>query len=131
MTDQYARVAKPSSSLDKRVCAFSRRDPVLTGACASRYADAMARRDLIAEKLTKAFAPASLEVVDESHQHAGHAGHREGGETHFRVYIVAEAFRGKSRLERHRMINETLAGELAGGVHALAIHASAPGEGGA
>jgi BolA protein len=103
----------------------------LTDACASRYADAMARRDLIAEKLTKAFAPASLDVVDESHQHVGHAGHREGGETHFRIYIVAEAFRGKSRLERHRMINETLAGELAGGVHALAIHASAPGEGGA
>jgi hypothetical protein len=48
----------------------------------------MARRDLIAEKLTKAFAPAILDVVDESHQHAGHAGHREGGETHFRVYIV-------------------------------------------
>src|SRR5262249_21479699 len=71
---------------------------------------------------------ASLDVVDESHQHAGHAGHREGGETHFRVYIVAEAFRGKSRLERHRMINETLVGELAGGVHALAIPASAPGE---
>jgi BolA protein len=131
MTDQYARVANPSSSLDKRVCALSRRDPALTGTCASRYADAMARRDLIAEKLTKAFAPASLDVVDESHQHVGHAGHREGGETHFRVYIVAEAFRGKSRLDRHRMINETLAGELAGGVHALAIHASAPGEGGA
>jgi BolA protein len=91
----------------------------------------MARRDLIAEKLTKAFAPTSLEVVDESHQHAGHAGHREGGETHFRVYIVAEAFRGKSRLKRHRMINETLVGELEGGVHALAIDASAPDEGGA
>ena len=100
----------------------------LTDASGTRYADAMARRDVIAEKLTKAFAPASLEVVDESHQHAGH---REGGETHFRVYIVAEAFRGKSRLERHRMINETLVGELEGGVHALAIHASAPGEGGA
>jgi BolA protein len=105
--------------------------PALTNACASRYADAMARRDLIAEKLTKAFAPASLDVVDESHQHVGHAGYREGGETHFRVYIVAEAFRGKSRLERHRMINETLVAELQGGVHALAIHASAPGEGGA
>ena len=97
----------------------------------SRYADAMARRDLIAEKLTKAFAPANIDVVDESHRHAGHAGHREGGETHFRVHIVAEAFRGRSRLERHRMINETLVGELEGGIHALAIHASAPGEGGA
>jgi BolA family transcriptional regulator, general stress-responsive regulator len=91
---------------------------------------AMATRDLITEKLTLAFAPQSLDVVDESNQHAGHAGHRPGGETHFRVYIVAQAFEGKSRLERHRMVNEILAGELAGGVHALAIHASAPGEGG-
>jgi BolA family transcriptional regulator, general stress-responsive regulator len=90
----------------------------------------MTTRDVIREKLAKAFTPASVEVVDESHQHAGHAGHRPGGETHFRVYIVAEAFRGKSRLERHRMINDTLVGELEGGVHALAIHASAPGEGG-
>jgi BolA family transcriptional regulator, general stress-responsive regulator len=128
MTDQYARVAKSSSSLDKRVWAFSRREPALTGATDCRYAHTMATRDLIVKKLTDAFAPASLDVVDESHQHAGHAGHREGGETHFRVYIVAEAFRGKSRLDRHRMINETLVGELAGGVHALAIHASAPGE---
>src|SRR5436853_343783 len=87
----------------------------------------MARRDVIAEKLTKAFAPASVKVIDESHQHAGHAGHREGGETHFRVYIVAEAFHGKSRLQRHRMVNETLVAELKGGVHALAIHAAAPG----
>ena len=86
----------------------------------------MARRDIITEKLTKAFTPESVQVVDESHLHAGHAGHRPGGETHFRVYIVAEAFRGKSRLERHRMINNTLIGELQGGVHALAIHASAP-----
>jgi BolA protein len=82
----------------------------------------------IEEKLTAAFAPRSLEVVDESHRHEGHAGHRPGGESHFRVYIVSEAFRGKSRLERHRMINQTLSGELAGGVHALAIHANAPEE---
>ena len=91
----------------------------------------MATRDVITEKLTKAFAPQSLDVVDESHQHAGHAGHRPGGETHFRVYIVSEAFRGKSRLQRHRMVNDTLVRELQGGVHALAIHASAPGESGA
>ena len=100
----------------------------LTDRSRSRYAETMARRDVIAEKLTKAFAPASLKVIDESHQNAGHAGHREGGETHFRVYIVAEAFHGKSRLERHRMVNETLVAELKGGVHALAIHAAAPGE---
>ena len=88
----------------------------------------MRTADLITEKLTKAFAPASLRVLDESHQHEGHAGHRPGGQTHFRVHIVSEAFRGKSRIERHRMVNETLSSELAGGVHALAIHASAPGE---
>ena len=86
----------------------------------------MATRDVITEKLTKAFAPQSLDVVD--HRHEGHAGHRPGGETHFRVYIVSEAFRGKDRLQRHRTVNETLSGELKGGVHALAIHASAPGE---
>jgi len=86
-------------------------------------------KDLITEKLTKAFAPESLRVLDESHQHEGHAGHRPGGETHFRVYIVSEAFKGKSRIERHRMVNTTLASELAAGVHALAIHANAPGEG--
>jgi BolA family transcriptional regulator, general stress-responsive regulator len=90
----------------------------------------MSQRDLITEKLRRAFAPQRLQVVDESHQHAGHAGARPEGETHFRIYIVAEAFYGKSRLERHRMVNEILAGELAGGVHALAIHASAPGEAG-
>ena len=84
--------------------------------------------DVITEKLTKAFVPQSLRVVDESHQHEGHAGHRPGGQTHFRVYIVSAAFEGKSRVERHRMVNAALAQELQGGVHALAIHASAPGE---
>jgi len=90
----------------------------------------MQTKDLITQKLIAAFAPESLNVVDESDQHAGHAGHRPGGQTHFRLYIVAEAFRGKSRIERHRMINSSLAAELAGGIHALAIHAKAPGEGG-
>jgi BolA protein len=88
----------------------------------------MRTQDLITRKLTEAFRPESLRIIDESHQHAGHAGHRPGGETHYRVYIVAEAFTGKSRLERHRLINVALAAELAGGVHALAIHAAAPGE---
>jgi BolA protein len=89
----------------------------------------MQTRDRIIQKLSKAFAPELLDVIDESHRHEGHAGHRPGGETHFRVHIVSNAFRGKSRLERHRMVNETLSGELKGGVHALAIHAAAPGEG--
>jgi BolA protein len=88
----------------------------------------MGVQDVITRKLTEAFRPESLRVVDESHQHQGHAGHRPGGETHFRVYIVAQAFAGKSRLERHRLINGALAAELAGGVHALAIHATTPDE---
>ena len=90
----------------------------------------MRTADLITKKLTEAFAPQSLKVVDESHQHEGHAGSRPGGQTHFRVYIVSEAFKGKTRIERHRMINGILSDDLAGGVHALAIHAAAPGEGG-
>lgn len=88
----------------------------------------MTMKVTIADKLTTAFAPASLEVIDESHLHAGHAGHREGGETHFRVQIVSPSFAGKSRIDRHRMVNEALAAELSGGVHALAIKAHAPGE---
>jgi BolA protein len=88
----------------------------------------MRTADIITEKLTQAFAPESLRVADESHQHEGHAGHRPGGQTHFRVYIVSEAFRGKSRIERHRMVNSALEAELRGSVHALAIKAQAPGE---
>ena len=86
-------------------------------------------KDTISNKLQEAFTPESLQVVDESHLHEGHSGHRPGGETHFRVYIVSEAFKGKSRVDRHRMINSALAAELSAGVHALAIHAQAPGEG--
>ena len=90
----------------------------------------MNSKDIITNKLREAFAPESLDVVDESHLHEGHAGHAPGGETHFRVYIVSAAFGGKSRIERHRMINAILESELGGSVHALAIHAQAPGEGG-
>ncbi len=90
----------------------------------------MSMHAIIVEKLTGAFAPESLRVEDESHQHEGHAGHRPGGESHFRVHIVADAFKGKSRIERHRMINQTLAAELSGSIHALALHAFAPGESG-
>jgi len=81
----------------------------------------------ITRRLTEAFAPDDLKVVDESHLHKGHAGHRPGGESHFRVKIAAAAFRGKSRLAIHRMVYEALASEIAGGVHALAIEAKAPG----
>jgi BolA family transcriptional regulator, general stress-responsive regulator len=89
----------------------------------------MSVSDIITEKLIEAFAPQSLKVVDESHRHEGHAGHQAGGETHFRVHIVSDAFQGKSRVERHRMINNALAGELQSGVHALAIHAASTAEG--
>jgi BolA protein len=82
----------------------------------------------IEQKLTEAFHPEILKVVDESHLHKGHAGHRPGGETHFRVSLVSQSFAGKGRVERHRMVNSVLAEELAEGVHALAVHPSAPGE---
>jgi BolA protein len=88
----------------------------------------MTAKDNITKKLREAFSPESLDVIDESHLHEGHSGHRPGGETHFRVYIVSAGFEGKSRIERHRMINTVLAAELAGSVHALAIKAHAPGE---
>ena len=87
----------------------------------------MDREAAIRSKLNAAFAPEGLTVENESARHAGHAG--AGSDTHFRVTIVSLAFEGKPRLERHRMVNAALASELAGGVHALAIHASAPGEG--
>ncbi len=89
----------------------------------------MNTRQIITNKLREAFLPESLEVQDESHLHEGHAGHKPGGETHFRVYIVSPAFKGKSRIERHRMINAALSSELAGTVHALALQAKSPGEG--
>lgn len=88
----------------------------------------MTLRQRIADKLAAAFSPETLEVIDESDQHKGHAGWREGGETHFRVRISSRAFAGMSRLDRHRAVNAALAEELAGGVHALAIEARAPGE---
>ena len=86
----------------------------------------MSVRDIIIKKLARSFAPERLQVVDDSHRHAGHAGARPGGETHFNVYIVSSAFDGKSRIERHRMVNATLSEELAGGIHALAIRAESP-----
>ena len=94
------------------------------------YGPVMSTKDTITKKLREAFTPESLDVTDESHLHEGHAGHRPGGETHFRVYIVSPAFEGKSRVERHRMVNAALAAELADTVHALAIKAQAPGEAG-
>ncbi|TNE35725.1 MAG: BolA family transcriptional regulator, partial [Alphaproteobacteria bacterium] len=77
-------------------------------------------KDQIDEKLRGAFQVIDLEVIDESHLHAGHAGAREGGESHFRVKLVSEDFAGLSRVERQRRVNHVLAEELAGPIHALA-----------
>ena len=80
----------------------------------------------IKDKLQRVFEPQTLDVIDESHLHAGHAGSHPDGESHFRVKIVSQAFVGKSRLDTHRMVNAALAEELKSRVHALAINASAP-----
>lgn len=88
----------------------------------------MTVKDTIKRKLTEAFTPLRLEVTDESHRHAGHAGHHPDGESHFRVEIVSAAFAGKSRIDRHRMVNTVLAEELAGRIHAFALRAFAPDE---
>ena len=74
----------------------------------------MSVEDRIRQKLTSAFAPLALEVVNDSHRHAGHAGSPGTGESHFTVKVVSAAFAGKSRLERHRMVNDALAEELKG-----------------
>lgn len=84
--------------------------------------------DQIRRKLTAGLAPARLEVIDESHLHAGHAGARPEGESHFRVEIVSRAFQGKSRVDRQRLVYRILAEELAGGVHALVVKALTPRE---
>lgn len=81
-------------------------------------------------KLEAAFTPSTLAIVDDSHKHAGHAGARPEGETHFTVTIVSDAFAGKSRVDRQRLVYSTLAAELAGPVHALALVVRAPGEAG-
>ena len=79
-------------------------------------------------KLTDAFAPVHLQVDDDSARHAGHAGARQGGESHFNVVIESARFEGVSRVQRQRMVYATLAEELAGPVHALSVKALAPGE---
>ncbi|WP_428409547.1 BolA family protein [Hyphococcus sp.] len=84
--------------------------------------------DSIHKKLDDALKPDRLEVMDESHLHAGHAGAREGGESHFRLLIVAKAFEGKTRVARQRMVNDILREELQGPIHALAMKTLTPEE---
>jgi len=82
----------------------------------------------IEEKLRAALAPERLEVVDDSHRHAGHAGWRPGGDTHFRVEIVAAAFEGQSRVERQRRVYALLGEEFEAGLHALQLRTETPAE---
>ena len=84
----------------------------------------MATADTIAQKLKDALSPQHIEVEDVSHHHAGHAGWRDGGGTHFTVTIKAASFAGKSRVQKHRIVNFILAEELAGDIHALELHLS-------
>ena len=79
-------------------------------------------------KIEAAFTPDDVRIADDSHKHAGHAGARPGGESHFTVSIVSAAFAGKSRVDRQRLVHAALADELAGPVHALALVLRAPGE---
>jgi len=82
----------------------------------------------IDNKLRQRFSPARLSIEDESSLHRGHAGWREGGETHFRVEIVSSAFAGKNRVARQRLVYDVLKEELAAGVHALALTTLTPEE---
>ena len=88
----------------------------------------MALESAIKDKLAAAFEPAELRVVNESRLHEDHASSPGTGESHFAVLVVSDAFAGKTRLERHRLVNEALAAELASGVHALAVQAMTPEE---
>ncbi|MEQ8332173.1 BolA family protein [Nisaea sp.] len=85
----------------------------------------MSVTETIKAKLMSAFAPEHLAVIDDSQAHRGHGGWREGGETHFNVEIISDAFAGKSRVDRQRMVHAVLADELADRVHALSIKAKA------
>ena len=88
----------------------------------------MSTAETIKRKLEVALSPTRLEIIDESARHQGHVGARPEGETHFRVEIVASAFEGRSRLDRHRMVSALLADELAGQIHALSLRTRAPSE---
>jgi BolA protein len=88
----------------------------------------MAVAETIRRKLETALSPERLEIVDESHLHKGHAGHRPEGETHFRVTVVATAFAGRSRLERQRLITAALREEMGNPIHALSMKALTPEE---
>lgn len=80
------------------------------------------------EKLMVALNPIRLDIINESEMHAGHRSSPGTGESHFRILIVSPAFEGKSRVDRHRMVNAALGDEVGGRIHALALATYAPGE---
>lgn len=86
------------------------------------------RQERLHAALTAAFAPIVLEVVDESHRHAGHSGARDGGETHYAVRMVSNAFAGQSRVARSRAVHEAVAAEFRDGLHALSLSLRSPAE---
>ncbi|MDR3497679.1 MAG: BolA family transcriptional regulator [Parvibaculum sp.] len=88
----------------------------------------MAVADTIRQKLELALQPLQMTIEDQSHLHKGHAGHRPGGETHFRVTVVSVAFAGVSRIQRHRMVTGALAAEMNNPIHALALTTLTPEE---
>ena len=88
----------------------------------------MSMKGRIESKLRETFSPMSLDVIDESEQHRGHGGWREGGETHFRVRMTAQSFDGQTRVARQRAVNSCLAQEFADGVHALAMEIRGPSD---
>ena len=88
----------------------------------------MTAEDRLREKLMVGLNPVRLDVINESHMHAGHRSSPGTGESHFRVLIVSAAFVGKSRVDRHRMVNEVLKGDVGVAIHALALSTYAPGE---
>ena len=86
------------------------------------------RAQRIEAKIRNNLAPVALSVIDESHRHAGHAGARPEGETHFRLVVVSDRFASLSRLQRQRLVNELMADEFASGLHALALDLKAVAE---
>jgi len=88
----------------------------------------LAVAETIEQKLTQALAPQRLKVVDDSEKHKGHAGYRDGGESHFRVEVVSQAFAGQSRVARQRRVYEILSAELEAGLHALQLKTLTPEE---
>ena len=86
----------------------------------------MSKTEEIRAKLVEALRPTELDVVDDSESHRGHGGFQEGGESHYNLRIRADAFEGKSRLQRHRMVHAALGPELIGRIHALALDLDVP-----